>query len=120
MNERITPRRIIALIIIVIGIFLYKDAQDLKASAQDTSEYIMSPMSKAVSNPEFMSTIDVDTYMNTSMNKVIDLSIDTYKFEGTATSGISAILIGSVLFFAPSMEWEKKFWKNIASFFSPL
>lgn len=119
MEGRLTPRRIVALIMIVIGIILYYDARDIKSTAESTMSYIMSPTDKLLNNPESFSNFDEETYLNTSVAKIAGLSVDGIQFVSEAEAGVGAIFVGGILLFVRTMEWEKNFYKKVGSFFLP-
>jgi len=119
MDKQLTPRRIIALIMILIGLFLYIDGRELKVTADNTMSYITDPAIKVINNPESFSNFDAETHLKTSVSGMVDLSLDMFKFVGEVETGIGAIFVGSILLFVRTTEWEKEFYKKVASFFLP-
>ncbi len=112
MNKQLTPRRIIALIMILVGLVLYFDGRDLKVTADNTMSYIMSPATEIINNPEALPNFDAETYLNTSISGMVGLSVDMIQFAGEAEAGVGAIVVGSILLFVRTMEWEKTFFKK--------
>jgi hypothetical protein len=119
MDKQLTPRRIIALIMILVGLVLYFDGRDLKVTADNTMSYIMSPATEIINNPEALPNFDAETYLNTSISGMAGLSVDMIQFAGEAEAGVGAIVVGSILLFVRTMEWEKTFFKKVASVFLP-
>ncbi|MDT3426050.1 ABC-type multidrug transport system permease subunit [Paenibacillus forsythiae] len=118
MGGMITPRRVMAVIIIVIGIMLVDNYNEVKGKAEDTMNTIFEPVREMTASGLSTNSysFDPDEYLNKSFSKTVDFTWSWYDFEKDVVSGVSAIVIGLGLLVMPTFEKEREFYDDVFSF----
>lgn len=117
MRERITPLRVVALIILLIGISIVSSYNDVKASANEMTSTIFEPIN-SITTFESIGSFNPEKYQQETFFKTGLFIKDWISFERDLTIGVSAIVAGLGLFIASTIADERAFWKNTIEFFT--
>ncbi|MEI7028292.1 hypothetical protein [Paenibacillus sp. y28] len=118
MRERITPLKVIAIIIFIIGISLVSSYNDVKESAAEMTNSLFDPISNIFEDPASTATFDIEKYQTEAVINSGNYMIEWVSFERNLAVGVSAIVLGLLLFTTASMVDERKFWQTVTKYFT--
>lgn len=119
--EYVTPKRLIAIVVIIIGLILTTQGYELKSEYQDTMSYIMKPLDKIsglLENPDTNFTFDADEYLTVGTSKIVNTTKDAVEYRIKLTEGLAAIILGIGLLMVRIGD-EEDFWNATFKFFKP-